>query len=101
MILRPPRATRADTFFPYTTLCRSRLGWRPAVAMIAASLAVVVTPLSVQPARMRLCSRRLPRAGPEEQTPQQQEPAHFHPPITATRLRYLEDRKSTSMNSSH
>src|SRR3546814_6876571 len=26
MILRPPRSTRPDTLFPYTTLFRSRLG---------------------------------------------------------------------------
>src|SRR3546814_20421076 len=26
MILRPPRSTRTDTLFPYTTLFRSRLG---------------------------------------------------------------------------
>src|SRR3546814_5893722 len=26
MILRPPRSTRTDTLFPYTTLCRSPLG---------------------------------------------------------------------------
>src|SRR3546814_16561756 len=26
MILRPPRATRTDTLFPYTALFRSRLG---------------------------------------------------------------------------
>src|SRR3546814_8238617 len=25
MILRPPRSTRTDTLFPYTTLCRSQL----------------------------------------------------------------------------
>src|SRR3546814_1679067 len=28
MIRRPPRSTRTDTHFPYTTRCRS-LGWRP------------------------------------------------------------------------
>src|SRR3546814_7563217 len=28
MIRRPPRSTRTDTLFPYTTLFRSR-GWRP------------------------------------------------------------------------
>src|SRR3546814_10047208 len=27
MIRRPPRSTRADTLFPYTTLFRSRAGW--------------------------------------------------------------------------
>src|SRR3546814_983421 len=26
MIRRPPRSTRTDTLFPYTTLCRSRQG---------------------------------------------------------------------------
>src|SRR3546814_5231956 len=28
MIRRPPRSTRTDTLFPYTTLCRSRWGRR-------------------------------------------------------------------------
>src|SRR3546814_8711872 len=28
MIRRPPRSTRTDTLFPYTTLFRSRGGWR-------------------------------------------------------------------------
>src|SRR3546814_3191599 len=30
MIRRPPRSTRTDTLFPYTTLFRSRRGGRPA-----------------------------------------------------------------------
>src|SRR3546814_7775916 len=30
MILRPPRSTRTDTLFPYTTLFRSRIGGRGA-----------------------------------------------------------------------
>src|SRR3546814_10844593 len=29
MRLRPPRSTRTDTLFPYTTLCRSVRGLRP------------------------------------------------------------------------
>src|SRR3546814_1686686 len=32
MIRRPPRSTRTDTLFPYTTLFRSRAGWRAVVA---------------------------------------------------------------------
>src|SRR3546814_8404608 len=28
MILRPPRSTRTDTLFPYTTLFRSRVTWQ-------------------------------------------------------------------------
>src|SRR3546814_2454591 len=31
MIRRPPRSTRTDTLFPYTTLFRSQLSPRPAV----------------------------------------------------------------------
>src|SRR3546814_2148126 len=30
MIRRPPRSTRTDTLFPYTTLFRSDCKWRPA-----------------------------------------------------------------------
>src|SRR3546814_7530538 len=30
MIRRPPRSTRTDTRFPYTTLVRSRAPWTPA-----------------------------------------------------------------------
>src|SRR3546814_12052022 len=33
MIRRPPRATRTDTLFPYTTLCRSFAIRKPAVAV--------------------------------------------------------------------
>src|SRR3546814_12560712 len=29
MIRRPPRSTRTDTLFPYTTLCRSPILFRP------------------------------------------------------------------------
>src|SRR3546814_14677683 len=35
MILRPPRSTRTDTLFPYTTLFRSRPDPRPAGAVLA------------------------------------------------------------------
>src|SRR3546814_2366631 len=35
MIRRPPRSTRTDTLFPYTTLFRSRSGPRPMIAFIA------------------------------------------------------------------
>src|SRR3546814_12048396 len=33
MIRRPPRSTRTDTLFPYTTLFRSRRGPRPRVGL--------------------------------------------------------------------
>src|SRR3546814_12634666 len=36
MILRPPRSTRTDTLFPYTTLCRSVSGGAPLPAELKA-----------------------------------------------------------------
>src|SRR3546814_6704699 len=39
MIRRPPRSTRTDTLFPYTTLFRSRL---PLVAVAQESLAIAL-----------------------------------------------------------
>src|SRR3546814_7952563 len=33
MIRRPPRSTRTDTLFPYTTLFRSRQGRRPGLPL--------------------------------------------------------------------
>src|SRR3546814_17838920 len=38
MIRRPPRSTRTDTLFPYTTLFRSRQAWRKVVSRIFYSL---------------------------------------------------------------
>src|SRR3546814_13076523 len=38
MIRRPPRSTRTDTLFPYTTLCRSVGGGQPVDADAAARL---------------------------------------------------------------
>src|SRR3546814_5771987 len=41
MIRRPPRSTRTDTLFPYTTLFRSHLGRREAPAHEAALAGVL------------------------------------------------------------
>src|SRR3546814_7844486 len=41
MIRRPPRSTRTDTLFPYTTLFRSQQGAVPAAAEVAGDLAQV------------------------------------------------------------
>src|SRR3546814_2501567 len=35
MILRPPRSTRTDTLFPYTTLFRSLTDQNPALSLLA------------------------------------------------------------------
>src|SRR3546814_4160931 len=44
MIRRPPRSTRTDTLFPYTTLFRSRVGGATLSRLI---LSLLVTPLPV------------------------------------------------------
>src|SRR3546814_16891525 len=46
MIRRPPRSTRTDTLFPYTTLFRSRIAIDgPAIAAIARSFAKLPAPV--------------------------------------------------------
>src|SRR3546814_15465904 len=42
MILRPPRATRTDTLFPYTTLFRS--AWLALLTAVAALIALATQP---------------------------------------------------------
>src|SRR3546814_17831542 len=42
MIRRPPRSTRTDTLFPYTTLFRSRARLLPGVALPVAALALEI-----------------------------------------------------------
>src|SRR3546814_15856798 len=48
MIRRPPRSTRTDTLFPYTTRCRSRDGDRPALVHEARDLPGVFHPTPKQ-----------------------------------------------------
>src|SRR3546814_15535003 len=43
MILRPPRSTRTDTLFPYTTLVRSLEGFSVGLAQEVAPLGIRVT----------------------------------------------------------
>src|SRR3546814_15992680 len=51
MIRRPPRSTRTDTLFPYTTLFRS-LGWTPAYAQAPAEAQIApALPQAVAPAQ--------------------------------------------------
>src|SRR3546814_3006623 len=66
MIRRPPRSTRTDTLFPYTTLCRSdwpqrierlypsrrlqsQLLWIVLLALLAGVLAATTAPLDFRP----------------------------------------------------
>src|SRR3546814_2013955 len=107
MIRRPPRSTRTDTLFPYTTLFRSRsgrmlaymgmvmalapafgpilggflevwFGWRANFAVLALfSVIILAASVVALPETNRWKSR------------------------DATRLGHLVDRKSTRLNSSH
>src|SRR3546814_15919361 len=81
MIRRPPRSTRTDTLFPYTTLFRSPIGW--------------------------ICQRRRCKPGCQEQ--RQNNLFHimtFQPSgggfdRAARGMTLRQDRKSTRLNSSH
>src|SRR3546814_6587806 len=59
MIRRPPRSTRTDTLFPYTTLFRSRIAW----AQVADALAAEAAPriafgADQEPPQHRRCGSR-------------------------------------------
>src|SRR3546814_14224146 len=85
MIRRPPRSTRTDTLFPYTTLCRSHLvGIEPAC--------IVGSERPVADARCRACVRPL-RAGGVQ--------LGISGLLSARAVLGPADRKSTRLNSSH
>src|SRR3546814_12494828 len=56
MIRRPPRSTRTDTLFPYTTLFRSALPFL--LEGLAAARAVAVAAFHVEAVAQALCHRR-------------------------------------------
>src|SRR3546814_15112184 len=97
MIRRPPRSTRTDTLFPYTTLFRSLLEAHPKTdAIFAASDMLALGVLQ----GLKDAGRRVPqdvaligfdgiRAGT------------LADPALTTLEPDLEDRKSTRLNSSH
>src|SRR3546814_4800027 len=92
MIRRPPRSTRTDTLFPYTTLFRSdlrafRFGRRPG------GPAVGVPPMTslLQTLKSRFDNR------PDSEHGQ----ALTRVAMLVVVLAYLQDRKSPRLNSSH
>src|SRR3546814_16605240 len=95
MIRRPPRSTRPDTLFPYTTLFRSPVGRQPGeerqqlrFGLVFEVVAAVLRPLALQVARRErdLSGGRRDRG------------LEVHPVRAA---RQVVDRKSTRLNSSH
>src|SRR3546814_1530023 len=100
MIRRPPRSTRTDTLFPYTTLFRSR--WSamafPVYAVILAALIAVEAMGVIGGGSQRWLDLGLIRLQPSE----------FMKPAAIlvlarfySRLPAAQDRKSTRLNSSH
>src|SRR3546814_13779005 len=102
MIRRPPRSTRTDTLFPYTTLFRAAdEGHRHAIAQLA--LAQVGVEDHRELVGRTETTRALHRAD-HDRTGILQEPLVLVPRMAcmvqrADRLRV--DRKSTRLNSSH
>src|SRR3546814_9293683 len=106
MIRRPPRSTRTDTLFPYTTLFRSC--WRGAVrgnrmkVGLAIVAAMVSQPLFAQTAEPKWQANEVD---------EERYGMHFRTGTTPSGSPYryasdgsgyvLKDRKSTRLNSSH
>src|SRR3546814_12657810 len=83
MIRRPPRSTRTDTLFPYTTLFRSLVGEKTH-DRVAEQLQFFVAHHPASGLLQKFVARELSRAR-----------SGSHPPVTGG------DRKSTRLNSSH
>src|SRR3546814_16649416 len=63
MIRRPPRSTRTDTLFPYTTLFRSRGRYDPAAQPAAAVRARPARPAAFMGDAGMACGSPCPEAG--------------------------------------
>src|SRR3546814_5648149 len=102
MIRRPPSATRTDTLFPYTTLCRS-LQAEPGVHLHPADRGqVVALGIEEQAVEQRLGGlqgRRLARAHHPVDVDQRLLTRGVL--VERQRVAHVGDRKSTRLNSSH
>src|SRR3546814_14816110 len=110
MIRRPPRSTRTDTLFPYTTLFRSDLGALSIMSSDSQAMGRVgeVMIRTFQTAhQMRVRRGRLPEeTGDNDNFRVKRYIAKIgiNPAIThglSQHLGSVEDRKSTRLNSSH
>src|SRR3546814_13959866 len=102
MIRRPPRSTRTDTLFPYTTLFRSLFIERTYRPLFACALAG--EPIN-RPRTLGVRARLLLAWGSSSGVPLlalAPTPTRSSPPSTATFVALgVVDRKSTRLNSSH
>src|SRR3546814_12840159 len=96
MLRRPPRPTRTDTLFPYTTLFRSGAGSRLALARDAFAQALDVTPPGIEAGggSFHGC-HDIRRLGPVAR------PGFAALQAEVGELTWHRDRKSTRLNSSH
>src|SRR3546814_13206621 len=98
MIQRPPRSTRTDTLFPYTTLFRSFIEQDQITQLIHSNPGLTFNPdgsLSQTPANVSAMGRHyFDRPPPTYAQPGQR-------PVGIGEHRDLADRKSTRLNSSH
>src|SRR3546814_19645175 len=66
MIRRPPRSTRTDTLFPYTTLCRSLVPACQAIGAVQARPRCLGRRLCRRAGRLPLQGRHLAARNPED-----------------------------------
>src|SRR3546814_21075565 len=101
MIRRPPRSTRTDTLFPYTTLFRSQPAHQryvhPGPLVLSAAPLKYPTPMAD---RDRTVSRRSEPSSRTTLIGEQPNPWDLLQPQDVM-SRHRGDRKSTRLNSSH
>src|SRR3546814_2427116 len=100
MIRRPPRSTRTDTLFPYTTLFRSRHGPDKALAEDYGELGLCHAPLTWRhfPLFFGSVQDQIEQLGGRLVAWEVSPGSDRAPEL---RVKRLEDRKSTRLNSSH
>src|SRR3546814_7757781 len=100
MIRRPPRSTRTDTLFPYTTLFRSHVGRQLAEVAQAVEDAHLRIAQDAEPARLGNLRDGVGATALEDDLAiaEISEVVVVEP---AQELEALGDRKSTRLNSSH
>src|SRR3546814_6484719 len=115
MIRRPPRSTRTDTLFPYTTLFRShRVGLKPeGKAPVRAHAALYADAAGQQPigevtsggfgpsVEGPIAMGYVPTAYQQTGTQIFAEVRGKYLPVTVSAMPFIKDRKSTRLNSSH
>src|SRR3546814_12368832 len=103
MLLRPPRSTRTDTLFPYTTLFRSLLGLGDAQLLQARPCGELTEGVAQVVGRERDGRGQLRVVFGQAHVGRQLRPAHAVIGLAeAVKAgRHERDRKSTRLNSSH